>query len=352
MKKIYFLFSMVLITSFSYGQLSLYEDFNYTVGQNVGGNATTTSDAVGANNWATHSNTATTGTGTIDVLSGNLSYAGLAASSGNKVLMPGANATTPRDINRVFTTPTTATTLYYSFLINVVDNTQLVAAISGTNNYFIALGATSGASVTSLNGRVAITSSNSGANYRLSISNTSTGTLTYTENPVDLNFGTTYLVVVKYDRSAAPTVATLWVNPSSLGGAEPASTLTNSSGTGTVTAFASIVLRNSSSTPKAEIDEIRVGETWASVTPTSASVSDITSFDKKVQFSNTIVSEQFTVILEGKANVEIFNTNGQLIKVLAGSDEINVNTSSLAKGTYLVRVSQDGNSMTKKIIVK
>ena len=31
--------------------------------------------------------------------------------------------------------------------------------------------------------------------------------------PEDLNFGTSYFVVVKFDRSTAPTTAYLWVNP-------------------------------------------------------------------------------------------------------------------------------------------
>lgn len=264
MKRI-LLFTLLLFIGTSFGQVALYENFNYTTPGFVGGNLTTASDAVGSNNWATHSNTATTGTGTIDVLSGSLNYTGLAASAGNKIYLPGANATTPRDINRSFTA-TTANVQYYSLLLKVIDNTQLSATASA-NGYFMSFGATAGASISSLGARLGVVSSNAGANFRLNISNISTGTLTYSENPVDLTFGTTYLVVVKFDRSTSPTVASLWVNPTSLGGTEPATTVTNNSGTATFTTFSSICIRNSSATPKAEIDEIRVGPTWASVTP-------------------------------------------------------------------------------------
>ena len=206
MKKLYTL-ALLALSSFSFGQ-ALYEPFVYATPGYIGGNLTTASDATGSNNWATHSNTATTGTGTIDVISGSLSYAGLATSTGNRVLLPGNNATTPRDINRAITV--SGTTVYYSTLINVIDNTQLSPT---TPSYFMGLGTTAGASVTGLGARLGIISTNSAANYRLSVQNTSGGTPTFTENAVDLTFGTTYLVVVKYDTAASPTAVTLWVNP-------------------------------------------------------------------------------------------------------------------------------------------
>jgi hypothetical protein len=146
----------------------------------------------------------------------------------------------------------------------VVDNTQLS---STTADYFMCLGTTAGTAVTILGARLGIKSVNSGSNYRLSICNTSGTGTNYTEFATDLNFATTYLVVVKYDISVSPTVATLWVNPSALGGTEPAGSVSNSSSASTFAGFASICLRNGSGTPKAEIDEIRVGATYADVTP-------------------------------------------------------------------------------------
>ncbi|MFA9210187.1 MAG: hypothetical protein ACEQR5_00045 [Moraxellaceae bacterium] len=73
MKKI-LLFALLLLAGSSFGQVALYENFNYTTPGFVGGNLTTSSDAIGSNNWATHSNTASTGTGTIDVIAGSLNY--------------------------------------------------------------------------------------------------------------------------------------------------------------------------------------------------------------------------------------------------------------------------------------
>ncbi|MCU0462816.1 MAG: hypothetical protein MUF36_12540 [Bacteroidales bacterium] len=245
---------IIMITSVTHAQLVLYEGFDYSLPGYIGGNTGSTGSS--SNNWITHSLTAGQTT-TIDLYSGSLNYLGSQNPIGNKILLPGSNTTVTRDVNRAITTSSTA--IYYSALVNILDNTQL-----GTSgDYFMAVGQTAGSSVTVLGARLGVKSVNAGANYRLLIMNTSGGSPTYTEFALDLNFGTTYLVVVKYDRSVSYTNATLWVNPTS----ELSTSVSNNSGSGTFTAFLSICLRNSSGTPKAEIDEIRVGESFASVTP-------------------------------------------------------------------------------------
>ena len=89
----------VALTGISFGQVALYEDFNYTVPGFVGGNTNTT-DATGSNNWSTHSNSQI---GTIDVISGNLTYPGLANSNGNKILLPGNNEHSFVNISKILT---------------------------------------------------------------------------------------------------------------------------------------------------------------------------------------------------------------------------------------------------------
>lgn len=263
-----FLFScFFLIGINTFGQ-NLYEDFNYTSPLNIGGSTNSTGGPV--NNWYTHSNSQA---GVIAVQTGSLTFAGLNASSGNKILLPGSNSSVPRDVNRAIT-GSGSNVAYYSALIKIVDNTQLNNSIY---DYFMHFGATSGTAVSSFGGRLGIKSTNSATQYRLAIQNTSVGTPTFTEFAQDLDFGTTYLIVVKYDKGSSPTVASLWVNPSSLGGTEPSGSVNNNSGTGLFPTFASICFRNGSNTPKAEIDEVRVGTTWASVTPAGASTPTLTA---------------------------------------------------------------------------
>lgn len=287
----------------------LYEDFNYATPAYIGGNGNAGSSS---NNWITHSVTAGQTT-TIDIQDGNLTYPGLASSNGNKLFLFGNANATSRDVNRGFTT--TATTLYYSALINVVDNSQITI----TGDYFMNLAATAGTSVTVFGGRLGAKSVNTGANFRFLIQNTSGGTPTFTDNGTDLDFGTTYLVVVKYDRSVSPTVATLWVNPASLGGTEASGSVSNSSGTSTFSAFASICLRNNATTPKANIDEIRVGETWADVTP--AYVADITP----PTFTATPDNDDIDVAI----NTSIVLTFDEAIRNIDDSEITDANVASL-----------------------
>ncbi|GEM56254.1 hypothetical protein B0A58_04460 [Flavobacterium branchiophilum NBRC 15030 = ATCC 35035] len=342
MKKIYAL-ALILFASLSFGQTLLYESFDYSAPGNIGGNTTTTSDAVGANNWLTHSNTSGN-SGTIDLASGSLSYTGLMAPVGNKVTIVGNNTTVPRDVNRAFTTTTTATTIYYSLLLKVVDNTQLAAS----DAYFFGIGGAAGTSVTPLGARLGIKSSNSGANFRLSIQNNSGGTPTFTENATDLTFGTTYLVVVKFDKGVTPNAASLWVNPTGLGGTEPTANATNNSGNASLSTFASVYIRNASGTPKAELDEIRVGETWAAVTavPLAIDQNNIVGLDI---FSKNGVLTVTTPTLSEK-EVAIYDLLGKQVKNTTTQNNT-VNVADLTSGIYIVKVSENGQSATRKLLL-
>lgn len=356
MKKIYTL-SLLLACALSFGQTIMYEGFNYSVPGFVGGNTTTTTDAAGSNNWFTHSNSAGNAT-SIDLSTGSLSYAGIAPSTGNKISLIGSNGTTPRDINRGFTS--SATTLYYSALINIIDNTQLSATLplTGTNNYFMSFGDKSGGiTISNLAGRLAAVSTNSGANYRLLIQNNSSGTTPpYSENLVDLNFGTSYLVVVKLEIGAGNlTTATLWVNPSSLGGTEPASTVINNSGTSAgFTSFTtgSVVIRNASATPKVEIDEIKVGVTYADVTSLVLSTKDFGNISGLKIYPNpaknvlNITSDSF----EAKT-VAIYNVLGAQV-LSANVTNAPINVASLSRGIYVVKVTEEGKTATRKLVVE
>lgn len=245
-----------------------YEAFDYTAADNIGGTA---SGSGSNNNWTTHS-----GNGAISVVSGSLTYTGLSASAGNKVQIPGTNATVTRDVNRASSIVGTPTVAYYSFLLNVINNTQLGTSHTD-NGYFMHFLNGAGASPgTVFYGRVSARSVNAGANFRLGIVNSASS---YTDVATDLSFGTTYLVVVKYDfNGASNDIATIWINPASLGGAEAAGGTSNSSSAAiTPVTFGALAIRNASATPNAFIDEIRVGDTWADVTPTGITEYTITA---------------------------------------------------------------------------
>jgi hypothetical protein len=260
-----------------------------------------------------------------------------------------ANATS-RDINRAFVS--TATTLYYSALVKIVDNSQITVL----GDYFIHFGAASGAVNTSFGGRLGIKSMNSGANFRFMILNTSGGTTSYTEVATDLNFGTTYLVVVKYDATTTPTTATLWVNPSTLGGAEPAGSVTNNIGTSLFASFASICLRNNASSPKANVDEIRVGTTFAEVTPISVGLGENNASNGTRVFPNPC-SGWFNTEVPSNGNfvISISTAQGSTVKTIVATEKTTrIETSGLRTGLYFVTIQNmaSGSKEIHKLLVK
>jgi hypothetical protein len=345
-KTIIMLVLLAGLSTSSWAQI-LYEGFNYATPAFIGGNG----DAgATSNNWVTHSVTAGETT-TIDIENGSLSYTGLAASTGNKVFLFSNANKTSRDVNRAFTS--TATTLYYSVLVNIIDNSQ----INTLDNYFMHFGATAGATNTTFGGRLGVKSVGTPAtNFRFIIVNTSGGTPVYTDNGSDLNFGTTYLVVVKFNISVALTVATMWVNPTSLGGTEPTGGISNSTGTNAITTFASICLRNNATTPKAYIDEIRVGETWASVTPTGNV--GINYKEQPVEqtsiFPNPAKSYFNVKAPEGKYFVTVNNSIGSVVKTANLTNNGKVETSDLRPGVYYVRIENTKTSQREihKLIIR
>lgn len=246
--------------------------------------------ALNANGWSNHSGTA--GQFQSDNL-GSLTYSGLAASIGNKMNFVAGNG---EDVNHAITGITG--TGYYSFILNVPNTTGLTTA----GDYFTGFGQTTGAAVTIFAPRVFIKAGVTSGTFQLGVQNTTGGTPTQTYTP-EYPIGTPVFVVIKLNASTSPISASLFVNAVP-GAVEPAPTVTNTSGTATFTAFASIFMRQAgngtSGTGNLQIDEIRAGSTWASVTPAGVAPCNTTNT------INVSICESYTV----PSNDETYFTSG------------------------------------------
>jgi hypothetical protein len=171
------------------------------------------------------------------------------------------NTTATRSRGFLFTT-TSSGTLYASFLVNAEK-----APEAGTSRLFAKLdNATAGTGSTIMAG-VWLTSENT-----LAISKSSNATPT-ADTGTPLTPGT-HLVVLRYtfDPEGGEDEVALWVDPTELNVAEgnvPAPTLTTTAG-GNVGSLSSFYIYHIGSEVPASlfVDEIRVGTTWADVTPT------------------------------------------------------------------------------------
>ena len=217
--------------------LPYYDGFDYTTGNNIAGQGS----------WVSAS-----GSGSIKIGSGNLSYTGLTNSIGKDVtLIPGTGSGAERD--DIQFTAQSSNTFFISFLLKVNARPGARAIIS------YASGSTSSDSSPSLGVFVESTG-------ELSVGiNTSSPQFT---SSLQLTLGETYLVVLGYTFGSTDTAA-VWLNPTSLGGTAPATTGT-ASGTDTATLQYFLWNTPSSGGGSYEVDELRIGATYAAVTPSGS----------------------------------------------------------------------------------
>lgn len=257
MKKVYL--SFILMLSFSYSFSQAFEAFSFT-------------GVLNANGWTTHSGVTPGQFQTVNTTSecGNsLYFTGLEASTGNRASLIAGNS---EDINKAITG--ISGTGYFSFLLNVPSTTGLHVN-TGVGDYFIGFGGAAGSTVTTLASRVFVRAGATANTFVLGLTNNSgTGTNT-TWNSTEYPCGISIFVVVKLSILTSPISASMWINPTP-GATEPAANTLNSSGINTLPALASIYIRQGGSagsgTGNLQLDEIRVGSTWAAVTPACAQI--------------------------------------------------------------------------------
>jgi hypothetical protein len=238
------------------------DDFNYTTG-------TLLTD----NSWTAHS-----GAGSFApvITSPGLSYSSHAGSGvGNAVTLSG----TGEDDNHTFTSISSGS-VYASAMINVTS-------ASAAGDYFFHFAVTAS---TGYNARVFVKSAVGG--FVLGVCKTSTaGNIQW--SPTVLATGTTHFIVLKYTLVTGATndKAELFINPA-VGGTEPISADLSSVITDAdFTAIDKICFRQSSTTPVVIIDGIRVGQSWASVTPKSVPVLTLTSLIDGFYNGSSMVSD-------------------------------------------------------------
>ena len=326
MKKIYFL-GALLATTLSFGQVT--DDFSGT-------------GLLTANGWTTHSGT----TGQLTIAPGSLSYSGI-TNSGNKIALVAGNS---EDVNRSVGTAITGVS-YFSTIVNFPN----VTGLTTTGDYSMALSSTIGTTgVTALYGRLTFKTGSVADTFNVGVVNTSgTGTAA-NFIATDFPIGVPVFVVVKYDRSN--NTAYLFLNPV-LNTTEPAPALTNATGaTAAPTQLAGIVLRQVGSAAagsgNVEYDTVRVSDNWAFVTSGVLSrnsfdaISGLKIYPNPAKNLLNITSDSF----EAKT-VAIYNVLGKVV-LSANVTNAPVNVANLAKGVYVVKVTEEGKTATRKLVIE
>lgn len=255
----------------AWAALSFYEDFPYPEGPLVANSSSV---------WTMHSGTLNE----VQVVSNSLSYPGLAPSQGNKVVI---SASKSEDVGRNFTAIAgEGKAAYAAFLIN------MTTPATTNGDYFSHF--CQGTSTSIFYAR--LFTRQSGAGYILGMAYGANQGVVWAATEYALN--TTYLVVYKLSMIAGSSNDTVqvWINPANIGTAiEPtANIIVTSTGTDitATTGIGRFALRQTANMGHSQIDEIRVGDSWADVVPgvaTKATLTRAYAFDGKIyaEFDNS-----------------------------------------------------------------
>lgn len=327
MKKLYTL-SFILLATLSFGQIT--DTFTGT-------------GLLSANGWTVHSGT----TGFISISTGSLTYAPLTP-TGNKVALVAGNA---EDVNKSVGAAIT-TAAYFSAVVNFPNTTGLTT----TGDYSIAFGATTGVSVTSLYGRLFFKAGTAANTFNIGLVNTSGTGTTPNYLATDYPTGTPIFVVVKYDRSN--NTAYLFVNPA-LDSTEPAPSLTNATGTTAApVSIASVCFRQAGNatagTGNVEYDDVRAADNWAYVTSSALvlslrqnKISGLSVYPNPVKNGNLYITSDSN----NAKSVAVYDILGkQVLNTKTSNNAVNV--SNLKGGAYIVRITEEGKTDTRKLIIE
>ena len=304
--------------------LPLYDGFDYTVGADLG-------DQPNWNNYSGSDNP-------ILVASGNLSYPDLAASSGNSITMEAGFI----DSEIVFT-PVTSGTVYTSFILSVTDMSNITDLADGG---YMAILIGNG-----FNARLWIHPNTDpvGTSYDIALTNGSSGSNFMGSH----NVGDNVFIIMSYDIDSGAING--WVNPAGadLGGSAPTALLTDTDGSPD-TMIDRFALRQDSAgeTPAMTIDELRIGTSWADVTPTSLSLTDSDRNAFSI-YPNPVSSGIVNIASTNSdaISVQVFDILGKQVKNETLTNNT-LNVANLRSGVYIVKITQNNTSTTKKLVIK
>lgn len=311
-KVLFSAFVLIVSGHVSRAQVTLphYDGLDYTAGESL--------PAQTAGGWILNQSATTD----MLITAGSLSYEGLAASTGNKVAFSSGG----EDAIKIFT-QTTSGTFYYSYLLNVTD-------ISSATGYVAGILPNTAATATAAPGSGAIAATvwvkpsanagfyNVGFTARANQNTIGTAATNLQYGTVDYPVNTPVLLVVSYEivAGSANDICNLWVNPVP-GTNAPTYTFTATPTTDIADVSGFFLKQNgSSSTPGVEIDEIRLGLTWADVTPAApvAVVTPLLAADTTLNTVDNNIDITFTDDADWRAAVTDVKIG--LVSLSAGAD--------------------------------
>ena len=330
MKKFYAIISMLALVLGVQSQVLVYDGFDYSLGD------------LGTNGgWVPRS----TGTD-IQVVADNLTFTGFASSAGNAAQF--STSLGGKDPQRAFDSQSSGV-VYASFLLKVTD---LTGATVPRYSFGLSNATDPAAASGNYTACVYIKSSTNG--YQIGINRGTTDTDTQWA-PTEIALSSVVLVIVSYDITNQ--VSKLWINPasSSFGGStEPELAASASSGNfpGTNSNIVASVFFRQTNTqnPVMTLDELRIGKTWADVTPKVTALKNVLQ-NNSLRLSTNVLKNQVSVVgSKDISKVDFYSLDSKLVKSFVVTENNALSVSGINKGMYLVKITSGNNFNVQKVI--
>jgi hypothetical protein len=268
----------------------------------------------------------------ITINTGSLNYSGF-TSSGNSITFSGSGAES-------FTpfTSTTSGTIFASFIVSVTDIANITADPSAT--YFAGLtdGSTGGYNARLFFNRV-------GTQYQFGFDSASTTT---NYDATLRNVGDVVFVVMGYDFNTNTLNA--WINPDLNTFSETTPATLTVTPTTAPTAFGGFIFRQdgSATTPTVVADELRIATTVSQLLAVSQnSIKGLAVYPNPathgVLYVETAANAERTIAIYDVLGKNVLNTT-------TSNSEVNI--SALKGGVYIVKITEEGKTATRKLIIK
>jgi len=247
---------------------------------------------------------------------------------------------------------TSTGTIYTSFLFSPTDISTMTDTTDG--GYFVALAESGG----SFRARLYIRQTAAdNTMYEIGISDASSATDANFDTTLSYTPGEETFIVLSFE--FATNEIRVWANPdpATFEGTPGTQNLLHVSGS-TTADLGRFILRQDSTgeTPSINFDELRIGTSWADVTPkdATASVGNI-SIEGFATYPNPVSNNTFTITTSSNSKKEfaIFNVLGK--KMLSSSFsgvKSEVDVSTISSGIYILKVTEDGKTATKKLVIR
>lgn len=333
MKQLYFLFLAFLISSLSWGQILLSDNFNYA-----------DETELSTQGWTVHSaanNRLKVGT------SNGLSYTGYLSTvpAGNAASLLTGN--TGDDINKSFN-GVSAGNLYATFLVNV-------SSASTTGDYVAHFGPNPIG--TSFRGRFFVKKEADPSNkIAFGIQFSSSGSTQYTGYSYD--YGTTYLVVLKIEIviGTSNDKSAIIINPAIQTTEPPVNDWVYATDTNTDFTYATFSLRQggTSTTPALSIDGLRVTDVWpfslsdATLNVVKDDILGFSLYPNPVKGGKVFINSANPY---AERTVQVFDVLGKQVVNQKGTQN-SVDVSHLNKGIYIMKVDEEGKVATRKLVIE